>query len=84
MALTDIKVRTAKPLEKAYKLADEKGLFLQVTPTGSKYWRFKYRFDGKEKLLAFGVYPDLSLGEARAKRDQARNFLNSQLCGRYE
>lgn len=75
MALTDIKVRTSKALPKPYKLADEKGLFLLVTPTGSKYWRFKYRFDGKEKLLAFGVYPDLSLSEAREKRDAARNLL---------
>jgi Arm domain-containing DNA-binding protein len=54
MPLTDVKARTAKPREKAYKLADEKGLFLFITPIGSKYWRFKYRFAGKEKKLAFG------------------------------
>jgi hypothetical protein len=63
MALSDTKVKNAKPREKAYKLADEKGLFLLVTPKGSKYWRFKYRFNGKEKLLALGVYSDTSLAD---------------------
>ena len=58
---TDIEFRNAKPKEKAYKIADEKGLFLYVSPNGSKYWRFKYRFAGKEKLLALGVYGDVSL-----------------------
>lgn len=72
MSLTDTAIRNAKPQAKPYKLADEKGLFLQVQPNGSRYWRFKYRFDGKEKLLALGVYPDVSLKEAREKRDAAR------------
>lgn len=72
MALTDVKVRTAKPQEKAYKLSDEKGLFLYLTPNGSKYWRLKYRYLGKEKLLALGVYPDVSLALARERRDDAR------------
>lgn len=75
MPLTDTAVRNAKPKEKAYKLADEKGLFLLVHTNGSKYWRFKYRFDGKEKLLALGVYPDVSLKDARDKRDSARKQL---------
>jgi hypothetical protein len=52
VALTDIKVRTVKPKEKSFKIADGKGLFLVVKPNGSKYWRFRYHFDGKEKLLA--------------------------------
>jgi integrase len=72
MPLTDIKVRTAKPQDKPYKLSDSGGLFLLIMPTGSKYWRLKYRFEAKEKLLAIGVYPDISLAEAREKRDKAR------------
>lgn len=75
MPLTDVAVRTTKPGEKPFKLADEKGLFLYVQPTGAKLWRQKYRFGGKEKLLAHGVYPDVSLKEARERRDQARKFL---------
>jgi integrase len=77
MALTDTKIRTTKPREKPYKLADEKGLFLLVQPTGAKYWRFKYRFADKEKLLAIGVYPDVSLAGARNKRDEARKLIAS-------
>jgi hypothetical protein len=73
--LTDIKVRTIKPTEKPLKLFDGGGLFLLVTPTGGKLWNFKYRFDGKEKKLSLGCYPDVSLVEARQKRDQARVFL---------
>jgi integrase len=79
MALTDTKIKAAKPREKAYKLADERGLFLLVNPNGSKYWRFKYRFGGKEKLLAIGVYPDVSLAEAREKRDAARKMLTNEV-----
>jgi integrase len=75
MALTQVGIRNTKPREKAYKLTDEKGLFLFVTPSGGKYWRFKYRFGGKEKKLAFGVYPEVSLAEAREKRDQARKMV---------
>lgn len=75
MALTDTKIRTLKPREKAYKLADERGLFLLIKPSGAIYWRFKYRFSDKEKLLAFGIYPDLSLADARDKRDEARKLL---------
>ncbi|WP_416762090.1 tyrosine-type recombinase/integrase [Morganella morganii] len=72
MALTDTKVRAAKPDEKAYTLTDSDGLFLYVHPNGSKYWRFRFRFGGKQHLMAFGVYPEISLAEARERRDAAR------------
>lgn len=75
MALSDTAIRTAKPTDKPYKLTDEKGLFLLITANGSKYWRLKYRFDGKEKLLSFGTYPDTGLKDARARRDVARKLL---------
>ncbi len=75
MPLTDTAIRTAKSSEKPYKLADEKGLFLLVNPNGSKWWRLKFRVDGKEKLLSFGTYPDVGLKDARAKRDEARKML---------
>jgi integrase len=78
MPLTDIKIRNIKVREKAYKLADEKGLFLHINTNGAKYWRFKYRFAGKEKLLALGVYPEVTLSEARDKRDSARKLLAQQ------
>lgn len=67
--------KNAKPRDKAYKLADERGLFLLIHPNGSKYWRLKYRTAGKEKLLALGVYPEVSLAEAREKRDDARKLM---------
>lgn len=72
MALSDIKVRNEKPGTKQKKLFDGDGLFLLVTPQGGKRWRFKYRFDGKEKLLALGTYPEVSLADARQRRDEAR------------
>ncbi|SAD40458.1 tyrosine-type recombinase/integrase [Enterobacter roggenkampii] len=75
MALTDIKVRTAKPTGKQYKLTDGNGMHLLVHPNGSKYWRLQYRFGGKQKMLAMGVYPDVSLADARARRDEARKLL---------
>lgn len=75
MPLTDIKVKTAKPMDKAYKLTDGGGMYLLVKPNGSKYWRLKYRFVGKEKMLSIGVYPDVSLADARQKRDEARKIL---------
>lgn len=76
MALTDTAIRKAKPADKPFKLFDEKGLFLLVTPTGGgKWWRLKYRYGGKEKLLSLGTYPDVSLKEARARRDEARKLL---------
>ncbi len=72
MALTDVKVKTAKPKEKPYKLADSGGMYLLINANGSKYWRMKYRFAGKEKMLSIGVYPDVSLADAREKRNEAR------------
>ncbi len=72
MLLNDVKIRNAKAGAKAYKMADGDGMFLFVHPNGSKYWRFKYRFLGKEKLLAFGVYPEVSLADARERRANAR------------
>ncbi|HBW0980596.1 TPA: integrase arm-type DNA-binding domain-containing protein [Klebsiella aerogenes] len=75
MALTDIKVRTAKPTDKQYKLTDGSGMHLLVHPNGSKYWRLQYRFAGKQKMLALGVYPEVSLADARARRDEARKLL---------
>jgi integrase len=70
--LSEIKVRTAKPKEKPYKLSDVDGLFLFVSRGGGKWWRFKYRFEGKEKLLSLGTYPEISLVDARQRRDEAR------------
>lgn len=75
MKLNARQVDTAKPREKAYKLADGAGLYLEVVPSGSRYWRMKYRFNGKEKRMAFGVYPAVSLVQARALRDEAKKKL---------
>ncbi len=69
MPLTDTAIRNAKPGDKPSKLFDERGLFLLVTPTGGKWWRLKYRFDGKEKLLSLGTYPDVPLA-GRIEKDQ--------------
>ncbi len=73
--LTDTAIKKAKAADKPVKLTDEKGLFLLMHPNGSKYWRLKYRFDGKQKELALGVYPDISLAAARQRRDEARTLL---------
>lgn len=75
MALTDAKIKTAKPTDKNQKLSDGQGLFLLIKPSGGKYWRMKYRFSNKEKLLAIGVYPDVSLANARKAKEQARSLL---------
>ena len=75
MPLTDLQTRKAKPKAKPYKLSDSGGLFLLIHPNGSKYWRQKYRFAGKEKTLAHGVFPEVPLKEARTKRDDARKLL---------
>ncbi|MGZ0018209.1 tyrosine-type recombinase/integrase [Nitrosomonas sp. wSCUT-2] len=75
MPLTDTSIRNAKPGAKPIKLYDERGLFLLVTPTGGKWWRFRFMFDGKEKLLSLGVYPDVSLKDARERRDEARKLV---------
>jgi integrase len=83
MPLTDTAIRNAKPgvtpkgvqTAKSYKLGDAGGLYLEVTPTGGKWWRLKYRFGGKEKRLSLGVYPDVSLAKARERREEARRLL---------
>ncbi|WP_308267461.1 Arm DNA-binding domain-containing protein [Gluconobacter sp. P1D12_c] len=75
--LTDVQLRRIAPKDKAYKLADAGGLFILVQPNGSRLWRMKYRFAGKEKLLAFGTYPEVTLAKARDARDQARGELRA-------
>ncbi|MEI6644155.1 MAG: Arm DNA-binding domain-containing protein [Novosphingobium sp.] len=75
MALTDVAIRQAKPGPKPYKVADGEGLYLLMTPAGGKLWRLKYRLAGKEKLMAFGAYPEVSLVAARKRRDEARQQL---------
>lgn len=75
MALTDTAIRKAKPKEKPYKVTDSQGLYLLVNPGGSKVWRVKYRMNGVERKLALGLYPEITLAEARAARDAARRQL---------
>ena len=75
MKLTDKQIKAAQPADKPYKLADGKGMFLQVNKNGSKYWRLKYRFNSKEQLLSLGVYPETTLKQARSKCDEARQLL---------
>lgn len=75
MALSDVQVRTAKPGPKATRLFDGGGLYLEVSPSGGKLWRLKYRYGGKEKLLALGRYPEVTLKDARERRDGARRLL---------
>ena len=72
MALTDRAIRSLKPNAKAYKRFDDRGLYVLVQPNGGRYWRLKYRFEGRERLLALGVYPEVSLRQARERRDVAR------------
>ena len=76
MALNIPQIKNAKILDKQYKLADAGGLYLLIHPNGSKYWRLKYRYLGKEKVMAFGVYPIVSLKDARLKRDEAKKILS--------
>lgn len=75
MALTELEVRKSKPTEKQQKLTDGGGLYLLVHPNGGKYWQMAYRFGGKQKTLSLGVYPDISLADARERREQARKLL---------
>jgi integrase len=75
--LTDVAIKAARPRESPYKLSDGKGMFLLVNPNGSRWWRLKYRIGGKEKLLSFGCYPEVRLGEARKLRDEARGLLRT-------
>ncbi|KWN79039.1 integrase [Burkholderia ubonensis] len=84
MPLTDVAVRAAKPRDKAYKLADGQGMYLEVMPNGSKYWRLKYRIDGKEKRMALGVYPAVTLLAARKARDEIKEQLRGGLDPSHE
>jgi integrase len=73
--LNETRIRAAKPTEKPYKLFDERGLFMLVTPAGGRLWRFRYRVGGAEKLLTLGAYPEISLKRARERRDDARRLV---------
>jgi hypothetical protein len=75
MRLTDTRVRNAKPQAKAYKLSDGGGMYLLVKPDGGRYWRLDYRFAGKRRTVALGVYPITTLSGARLQRDEARRLL---------
>jgi len=75
MALTDTALRAAKPRGKPYKLFDERGLYIVVSPQGGRWWRFKYRYQGREKLLSLGVYPDVPLALARERREECRKLV---------
>lgn len=77
--LTDTSIKNAKPRAKPYRLSDEKGLYLEVAPSGGKWWRFKYRFEGKEKRLSLGVYPDTGLKLARRNLEEARRLLAEKI-----
>lgn len=77
MPLTETQARSSKPRDRAYKLADGGGLFLLIQPNGSKLWRMKYRYAGKEKLLSFGPYPKIAIAAARSKRKAAKAILSS-------
>src|SRR5579863_5182906 len=79
MPLTDTMARNAKPAAKPKRMFDRDGLYLEVSPTGGKWWRLKYRYAGKEKRLSLGVYPDVSLKEARERRDAARKLLSNDI-----
>jgi hypothetical protein len=73
--LTNTEIRNAKPAKKPFRVFDERALYLEVSVAGSKWWRLKYRFAGKEKRLSLGVYPEVSLKDARERRDEARKLL---------
>jgi hypothetical protein len=77
MALTDTACKQAKPTGKTFRLFDGGGLYLEVSPSGGRWWRLKYRFDHKEKRLSLGTYPDIGLKDARNRRDDARKLLAS-------
>ncbi|WP_434516688.1 tyrosine-type recombinase/integrase [Dechloromonas sp. ARDL1] len=77
MPLSNTAIINAKPSDKPYTLTDERGLSIQIQPTGGKWWRLRYRFDGKAKMLSLGVYPDVGLKEARDRREEARKLLGA-------
>jgi hypothetical protein len=79
MALTDTEIRRAKPRAKSYNLRDGGNLYVSVSPTGGKLWRWKYRYEGKEKLMSFGKYPDVSLALARERHGEARKLLANRV-----
>lgn len=79
MALSDVAIRNAKPGAKPTRLFDGGGMYLEITPSGGKLWRLKYRYGGKEKLLALGKYPEVSLKDARERRDEARRLLANEV-----
>jgi integrase len=79
MSLTDARIRNAKPMAKSYKLSDGGGMYLLVTPGGGRYWRLDYRFVGKRRTLALGVYPTVTLANARSGRDEARRQLEKDV-----
>lgn len=80
MALTETQIRQLEPDAKSYQCSDGRGLFLEIHPNGSKLWRFKYRFLGKQKRLALGRYPDVGLEGARRKLDEARQVAESTIA----
>lgn len=75
MPLKDVELRALKPRDRVYKRADERGLYIEVHPSGSKLWRLRYRYLGKDKRIALGAYPEVGLAEARRKRDEVRQKL---------
>ena len=77
--LTDVAIRNAKPRDKRFKVFDGKGLYLEVYPAGGRYWRLKYRINGKEKRLAIGVYPEIRIVRAREVALQARELVRQGL-----
>jgi len=77
MKLTDVLIRKAKPKDKSYKLADGNGMYLEIAPAGGKWWRLKYRMNGKERRISLGTYPETSLKQAREAREEARKLLTS-------
>ncbi len=79
MPLSDLEIKKAKSKEKPYKLSDSAGLYVEIAASGSKLWRMKYRYAGKEKRLSFGAYPAVTLAQARDYRDQARKLLENKI-----
>jgi len=77
--LTELSIKQAKPKEKQYKLTDGEGMYLRVYPNGSKYWQLQYWFDEKQKILSLGVWPDVSLKEAREERFEANVSLTKKV-----
>jgi len=75
MALTDLQIRNIRATDRITQLSDDRGLYIEVHPNGSKLWRFKYRHAGKQKRLALGRYPNVGLADARRRRDDARRQL---------